>query len=58
MADSLGTALSELVRKAELDGDADFLQEGVRVLSQALMESVWRAGRIPQAHNCGGRSGS
>ena len=38
MADSLRMALSELVRKAELDGDADFLQEGVRVLSQALME--------------------
>jgi len=31
-------ALMELVRKAELDGDADFLREGVRVLSQALME--------------------
>jgi transposase-like protein len=31
-------ALAELVRKAELDGDVDFLREGVRVLSQALME--------------------
>jgi putative transposase len=31
-------ALAELVRKAEQDGDVDFLREGVRVLSQALME--------------------
>ena len=28
----------ELVRKAELDEDTDFLREGVRVLSQAVME--------------------
>ena len=38
MAESVSMALMELVRKAELDGDADFLREGVRVLSQALME--------------------
>src|SRR5215208_4983414 len=31
-------ALMELVRKAEAQGDVDFLREGVRVLSQALME--------------------
>ena len=31
-------ALEELLRKAQLDQDADFLREGVRVLSQALME--------------------
>src|SRR5438105_7616324 len=30
-------ALAEVVRQAELDGDVDFLREGVRVLSQALM---------------------
>jgi putative transposase len=38
MADELRMALAELLRKAELEGDADFLREGVRVLSQALME--------------------
>jgi putative transposase len=38
MADDLRMALRELLRKAELDGDADFLREGVRVLSQALLE--------------------
>jgi transposase-like protein len=31
-------ALTELLRKAQLDQDADFLREGVRVLSQALMD--------------------
>src|SRR5215471_7496872 len=38
MADKVSIALAELVRKAEADGDVDFLKEGVRVLSQALME--------------------
>jgi putative transposase len=38
MADKVSMALAELVRKAELNGDVDFLKEGVRVLSQALME--------------------
>jgi len=38
MADKLSMALAELVRKAEANGDVDFLKEGVRVLSQALME--------------------
>jgi transposase-like protein len=38
MADELRMALAELLRKAELDHDVDFLREGVRVLSQALME--------------------
>jgi putative transposase len=38
MADELRMALQELLRKAELDRDADFLREGVRVLAQALME--------------------
>ena len=31
-------ALQELLRKAELDGDVDFLRDGVRVLAQELME--------------------
>lgn len=38
MADRVSMALADLVRKAEADGDVDFLREGVRVLSQALME--------------------
>ncbi len=38
MADELRIGLLELLRKAEMDRDADFLKEGVRVLSQALME--------------------
>jgi transposase-like protein len=31
-------ALEDVLRKAELERDADFLREGVRVLSQALLE--------------------
>jgi putative transposase len=38
MADELRVGLSELLRKAQMEDDADFLGEGVRVLSQALME--------------------
>ena len=38
MADELRVGLSELLRKAQLEDDADFLREGVRLLSQALME--------------------
>jgi putative transposase len=38
MADELMVGLSELLRKAQLEDDADFLREGVRLLSQALME--------------------
>ena len=38
MTDELSIGLTKLLRKAELDGDVDFLREGVRVLSQALME--------------------
>ncbi len=38
MADELRIGLSELLRKAMSEHDADFLKEGVRVLSQALME--------------------
>ena len=38
MADEYRMALTELLRKAQLEGDRDFLKEGVRVLSQALME--------------------
>lgn len=38
MADELRIGLQELLRKASMESDADLLKEGVRVLSQALME--------------------
>jgi transposase-like protein len=38
MADEVRMALQGLLRKAGVEQDADFLREGVRVLSQALME--------------------
>ena len=38
MADELRIGLAGLLRKAKMEHDADFLKEGVRVLSQALME--------------------
>src|SRR5215211_324704 len=38
MADQLRIGLAQLLRKAHMDHDADFLKEGVRALSQALME--------------------
>jgi transposase-like protein len=38
MADELRMALERLLRKAQVEQDADFLWEGVRVLSEALME--------------------
>ena len=38
MADGLRIGLAELLRKAQMEHDADFLKEGVRALSQALME--------------------
>ena len=37
-ADELRIGLSGLLRKAQMEGDAEFLKEGVRALSQALME--------------------
>jgi transposase-like protein len=38
VADELRIGLSELLRKAMIEQDAGLLKEGVRVLSQALME--------------------
>jgi putative transposase len=38
MADELRIGLAKLLRKAQVQGDADFLKEGLRALSQALME--------------------
>lgn len=39
MADTASMALDELLRKAQLSDDVDFLREGVRTLAQALMEA-------------------
>ena len=38
MANKLRIGLKELLSKAHMEHDADFLKEGVRALSQALME--------------------
>jgi len=38
MAETLSMALAELLRKADAEPDMDTLREGVRVLTQALME--------------------
>jgi len=38
VTDELRIGLSEMLRKAMIDQDADYLKEGVRVLFQALME--------------------
>ena len=38
MADQLRIGLQELLRKARIEHDSDFLKEGIRVLSQALIE--------------------
>ncbi len=38
MADTASMALDELLRKAQLSDDVDFLRESVRVMAQALME--------------------
>ena len=38
MADEMRMALDALLCKAQAGGDVDFLREGVRVLSEALME--------------------
>ena len=38
MADTVSMALAELLRKAEAEPDLDTLREGVRVLTQALLE--------------------
>jgi hypothetical protein len=38
MAHELRIGLKELLRKAQLEGDAGFLREGVRTLSEAIME--------------------
>ena len=38
MADEMRMALETLLRKAQMEHDADFLREGARVLGEALME--------------------
>jgi putative transposase len=58
MADELRIGLAQLLRKAQMEHDADFLKEGLRALSQALMEMEVEehigAGRHERAE---GRSG-
>ncbi len=39
MASAVSMALEELVRKAQVSDDVDFLREGVRASAQALMEA-------------------
>jgi putative transposase len=39
VADELRMALADLLRKAQVERDTDFLRDGVRVLSQAVMEA-------------------
>ncbi len=39
MADTASMALDELLRKAQLSDDVDFLREGVQALAQAVMEA-------------------
>src|SRR5438445_6427668 len=62
MADTLSMALAELLRKADAEPDLDTLREGVRVMTQALMElevaphlGAERYQRAPERH--GERSG-
>jgi len=38
LAENLSMALAELLRKADAEPDLDTLREGVRVMTQALME--------------------
>jgi len=38
LTDSLRIGLTELLRKAQMEEDADFLREGMRVFAQAVME--------------------
>jgi len=38
MADDFRMALEDLLRKAQMEGDVDFLRESVQVLAQAVME--------------------
>jgi hypothetical protein len=48
MAEDLRMALQELLRKAEVDGDIDFLREGVRLLAQELMVALETRQNHPQ----------
>jgi putative transposase len=53
MADASSMALDELLRKAQVSENVDFLREGVRMLAQALMEAevtqVLGAGRYERS---------
>ena len=39
MADTVRMALLDLLRKAELEPEVDFLREALQVMSQAVMEA-------------------
>ena len=62
MADNASMALDELLRKAQMSDEVDFLREGVRTLAQALLEvevtQVLGAGRYERtAERSGERNG-
>ncbi len=59
MPDELRVGLSELLRKARMGHDTDFLKEGVRVLSQTLMEmkverGIWVRGATSALRDAAG----
>ncbi len=63
MADAFRMALEELLRKAQLDGDVDFLRDGVQTLAQAMidLEVTQQVGAEPYertAARTGQRNGS
>ena len=49
MADELTIALLDLLRKAQLDDNADFLRDRLRTVSQALMEASCLPSLAPTA---------
>ena len=49
MAENLSMALAELLRKADAEPDVDTLREGVRVMTQALMELEVAQHLVPSA---------
>ena len=55
MADELRIGLQELLRKAQVEGEADFLREDVRALSQAIMEMASQTHLAPISSGGGRR---
>ena len=55
MANELRLGLRELLRKARIEHNSDFLKEGIKVLSQALMElrgAMYTLGRTHTVSGC------